>query len=328
MKRFAHQELRREKPFGRFAASRLAFAAAAVVMLAGCALQASSGSGEAEAGAIVVTDFADREVSFVRAPERIVALGNGEVDIVYALGGTVVGRPEDNGGGAADHLKDVLVVGSAHTVDLEKIASLKPDVVLGNDPINRGDVLPLEGIGAKTVLTQANSIADITRQIELLGVLLAKEDRAAELIAGIDEALAELTAGPGGTESRVLMVYGAPGTYLAALPNSLAGNLLETAGGRNVAADFPRLQNYPQYAQLNTERVVEADPDAIFIMTHGNSEEVRQGFVREMEGNPAWNRLQAVRGGNIHVLPADLFGTNPGTRVTEAAKLLAELLAP
>jgi iron complex transport system substrate-binding protein len=237
---------------------------------------------------------------------------------VYALGASVVGRPEDNGGLLKEQVADVPVVGSVHTVDLEKIASLKPDVVLGNYPINSNDVPLLESIGSKIVLTQGNSIADIKQQIQLFGKLLEREEKAAELLAKLDGELAELKAAASENAPRVLMVYGAPGTYLAALPNSLAGNLLETAGGRNMAAEFPRLQNYPQYAQLNTERVVEASPDVIMIMTHGNSE----------EGNPAWNSLAAVREGRIHVLPAELFGTNPGTRVPEAVKLLTELLAP
>ncbi|MHA6481202.1 ABC transporter substrate-binding protein [Paenibacillus sp. strain BS8-2] len=337
MKAAIIKEIETERQFGRVRIARrnvtmrrslLALLATlmATGLLAGCSAGAAGESDET--GRIALVDFADRKVSFQVAPGRIVALGNGEVDIVYALGASVVGRPEDNGGLLKDKVEDVPVVGSVHTVDLEKIASLKPDVVLGNDPINRNDVPQLESIGAKIVLTQGNSIEDIRKQIELFGKLLEREEQATELIAKLDGELAALKPVNTDNAPRVLMVYGAPGTYLAALPHSLAGNLLETAGGRNMAAEFPRLQNYPNYAQLNTERVVEANPDVIMIMTHGNSEEVQQGFVREMEGNPAWNSLEAVHDGRIHVLPAELFGTNPGTRVAEAVKLLTELLEP
>ncbi|MFD1955510.1 ABC transporter substrate-binding protein [Paenibacillus thailandensis] len=293
-------------------------------LAAGCSVGAADeGAGE---GSLVYEDFAGRKVTLDGPPERIVALGNGEVDIVYALGGTVVGRPEDNDGIEDERWEDVPVVGSVHTVDLEKLAVLRPQVVLGNNPINLKDEDQLKGIGAELVLTQANSIADIRRQIELIGRLLGKETTAAEITAKMDRELEAFKAETG--ETRALVVYGAPGTYLAALPNSLAGNLLETAGGLNVAADYPRLQSYPQYAQLNTERVVESDPDVIFIMTHGDSEEVRQGFIREMESNPAWSGLDAVKDGRIHVLPPDLFGTNPGTRVIEALNELRGLLEP
>ncbi|TVX88410.1 ABC transporter substrate-binding protein [Paenibacillus agilis] len=278
-------------------------------------------------GEVVLVDFADRKVAFDKTPERIVALGNGEVDIIYALGGTVVGRPKDNAGLQNEAMKDIPIVGSVHTVDLEKIAVLHPDVVLGNAPINANDIPQLNGIGAKVVLTHANSIADIRRQIELFGKLLGKEAKAAELTAKLDTGIGKLKEDPSAAKKRVLMVYGAPGTYLAALPNSLAGNVLETAGGINVAGQFPSMQNFPQYAQLNTERVVEADPDVILIMTHGDSEDVEKGFIKEMEGNPSWHSIAAVRDGRVHVLPADLFGTNPGTRVVDAVKWIKERLA-
>ncbi|MFD0590910.1 ABC transporter substrate-binding protein [Paenibacillus sp. GCM10027627] len=297
-------------------------------MTAGCGTDASSFQASDKGGtesAVVITDFADREVTLHDLPKRIVALGNGEVDIVYALGGTLVGRPEDNAGLITEGVKDVPVVGSAHTVNLEEIAVVQPDVVLGNNPMNLNDIPLLEGIGSKVVLTEANSIDDIRRQIELFGKLLNKEDKASELIKEIDTELAQWK-NKTQSQRRALIVYGAPGTFLAALPQSLAGNVLETAGGANIAAEYARLQNYPNYAQLNTERVVESGPDVIFIMTHGNKEDVEKSFLHEMEGNPAWQTVPAVRDGRIHVLPPELFGMNPGTRIAEAVHLLGELL--
>ncbi|GKU76759.1 ABC transporter substrate-binding protein [Paenibacillus sp. L3-i20] len=304
----------------------LAVALIASGILTGCSASATT-SGSTNDGGHTFVDFAERKVVLPSIPERIVALGNGEVDIVTALGGNLVGRPDNNGGLPNDTVKDVPIVGSVHTVDLERIASLQPDVVLGNYPININDVPQLESIGSKVVLTHANSVADIKRQIQLFGEILHQESKATEIINQMDKELDAAKLILPKDKQRVLFVYGAPGTYLAALPNSLAGDLLEAAGGVNVAAEYPRMQNFPQYAQLNTERVVEASPDIILIMTHGSSEKVEQGFIHEMEGNPAWSSLAAVREGRIHVLPAELFGTNPGTKVAQAIKHLGELLA-
>lgn len=295
-------------------------------VMSGCAAQASVTEAEAGPNAIRVTDFGGRKLAFKEAPQQIVALGNGEVDIVYALGASVVGRPVGTPG-LPEAAESAAIVGNAHTVDLEKIALLRPDVVLGNYPLNANDVPLLNGIGVEAVLTSANSIADIRKQITLLGQLLDREARAAELVSTLDQRLAELGGQPK-SGARCLIVYGAPGTYLAALPNSLAGNLLEQAGGTNIAASFPSLQNFPHYAQLNTERVVEANPQAILIITHGSTEEVEKGFVKEMEQNPAWNSIDAVKNDKIMVLPPDLFGTNPGTRTAEAVAWLMEHLAP
>lgn len=294
--------------------------------LAGCANTAQQGAAAASGqSAVIIKDFAGREVKLAGTPQRIVTLGNGETDIVYALGGEVAGRPDSSVPLPYEGAERATRIGTAHEVDLERIALLRPDVVLGNDPMNVKDIPTLEGIGAKVVLTSANSIDEIERQIELFGKLLGREQRAGELIDSIRakrEALAAETAGAETARTRALLVYGAPGTFMAALPTSLAGDLLQAAGGYNIAADYPRLQSYPQYAQLNAERIVDSDPEVIFIMTHGNPEQVADNFAEEMRKNSAWNHVAAVRTGRVEVLPADLFGTSPGTRVIEALELL------
>lgn len=192
--------------------------------------------------------------------------------------------------------------------------------------MNTKDVAAIESIGAKMVLTSANSVEEIKKQIALFGQMLQKEQKADELIVSIDEKLSSYQADSTTDSPRVLIVYGAPGTYMAALPNSLSGNLLEMAGGHNIASDFPALQSYPQYAQMNTERIIQSNPQLILIMTHGNPEEVRKGFLKEMQSNAAWSGLDAVKNDRVEILPSTLFGTNPGTKVIDALDFLYDLL--
>lgn len=261
--------------------------------LAGCA-QSQSKADVAKvddsspgSAAVSLTDFAERTVTFEHPPERIVALSNGEMDIIYELGGELVGRPNSNRTIAINEAKNVEEVGSTHSVDLEKITALQPDVVLGNHPMNTKDIPAIEGTGAQVILTGANSVDDIKKQVELFGKLLRKEDKSKEIIDNIENKVDEVQASQSGERPRVLLVYGAPGTNMAALPNSLSGNLLELAGGENIASDFPGLDSYPQYAQLNTERIIEANPEIILLMSHGNPEEVKDSFLNEMKKIPA-----------------------------------------
>lgn len=298
-----------------------------ILLLAGCGAAASP-SVPGAAG-ISAVDDSGRTVTLSSIPTRIVALGNGESDIVAALGGHLVGRPDTSYTPANSVIQAAEPIGNTHEVNLEKIALLRPDIVFGHYPMNEKDIPTLEGIGTKVFLTGANSISDIERQIELIGELLKQEVKAGELIASIEEAAAAyrdaLPQNHG--QKRALLVYGAPGTFMAALPNSLAGNILETVGGINIASDYPSLQSYPQYAQINAERIVEANPHAIFIMTHGKPEEVKDSFLREMKTNSSWSSLEAVRENRVTVLPADLFGTNPGTRIIEAMAIMSEELS-
>src|SRR5699024_5630362 len=91
--------------------------------------------------------------------------------------------------------------------------------------------------GIEPVYTEANSVDDILDTIDVFGSLLDKEDDADEITASITEYVDEAKSSEQG-DVKTLLVYGAPGTYLAALPNSLSGDLLEKSGGVNIAADF------------------------------------------------------------------------------------------
>lgn len=273
---------------------------------------------------ITITDFSGQTLNFASPPERIVALGNGETDIIYALGSEVVGRP--TGEAVVKEAESALEIGSTHSVDLEKITSVQPDVVLGNEQMNQKDVQQINVIGAEMILTSANSVEDIKKQIELFGTLLKKKEIADKIIATIDKKIVEYSDNKTAEKVRVLLIYGAPGTNMAALPNSLSGNILELAGGQNIASQFPSLEQYPQYAQLNTERIIEANPQLILLMSHGNPEEVKNSFLRDMKKNAGWSELDAVKNNQFHILPSDLFGTNPGTRVTDALDYMNELL--
>lgn len=302
----------------------------ALLLATGCSPPpADSGGGAVAASAassVTVEDFAGRSVAFPQPPQKIAVLGNGELDIVYALGGKVVGRPSSNAPLPVPEAEKAEIVGTSHGIDLEKLALLSPDVVLANHPMNAKDIPSLEALGAKVVLTSANSIDDIKKQIELIGRLLQRDDKAAELVRGIDGKLQAFQSRESGAKPRALLVYGAPGTFLAALNNSLSGDMLLKAGGENIAADYPRLENYPQYAQLNTEKIVQSNPRLVLLMSHGNPDQVKDGFLKEMARNAAWSSLDAVKSNRVEVLPADLFGTNPGTRVIEALELLDRLL--
>lgn len=307
----------------------IVFCSMLVFLMVGCSSNTDETTNQGktkEAGenAITITDFSNRTITFDHIPERIVSLGNGETDIIYALGEEVVGRP--TGDAVIKESEDALEVGSSHSADLEKITSLDPDVVLGNHPMNSNDVQSIESIGSEMILTSANSVDDIKKQITLFSDLLNKQEKADEVIHIINEKIAQIQSEQTENKPRVLLVYGAPGTNMAALPNSLSGDILELAGGENIASDYPSLEMYPQYAQLNTERIIESNPQMILLMSHGNPEEVKEGFINDMSKNAGWNELDAVKNDQFIILPHDLFGTNPGTKIVDALDYLHELL--
>lgn len=294
-----------------------------MLLLSGCS-QAAPVEKRTGQGALKVKDFAGRTLSFDEPPKRIVSLSTGDMSIIYALGSEVVGRPTTDLPDNLQKATSVQTIGTTHQYDLELITSLRPDVVLGNEQLNSKDTSTIEGIGSQLLLTSANSVKDIQRQISLLGDLLGKQKEAKALNDRINQRKKQVNQPK--KKVKTLVVYGAPGTYMAALPHSLSGDLLDIAGGANIAENEPALEKFPQYAQINAEKVIEADPDLILLMTHSNPEDVKAGFMNEMKQNAAWHDVSAVKNGHVEILPSDLFGTNPGAEVMRAIDELEKKL--
>lgn len=262
---------------------------------------------------IEITDLSGRKVTFDKVPESFATLSMGDMDIIHALGGKIVGRP-DTKLTLPDELKKAQVIGNAHQPNFEQIASLKPDVLVANNGFQK-NVPTVEGQGTQVIISSANSVQDIQKNIELYGTVMKKEDKAKEINQKMNDQMKKYEKK---SDAKALLVYGAPRTYLAALPTSLSGDILEKTGGKNIASDFPETKEYPQYAQLSVERIIEANPDVIYLITHGDPKSVKKAFEGEMMKNEAWKNLEAVKQNRVVILPPDLFGSNPGTKVTEA----------
>lgn len=274
--------------------------------------------------AIEVTDASGENITFESAPESIAVLNSGDLDILLALGANVTGRPTASGP-VSKEVESITEIGNPHQPNFEKLAEVHPTVLAAAMSFKQ-HAENIERQGTKVIYTKANSIADIQETIRLYGQLFQKETEAESMNKTITEEV-ENSGKINSDPVKTLLVYGAPGTYLAALPNSLTGDLLEKAGGENIASDFPQEENYPQYASLSVEKIIERNPKVVMLITHGDPEGVKAAFESEMEKNAAWKNLDAVKNGNVFILPSHLFGSNPGTKVVEALEVMKENLA-
>lgn len=300
----------------------LAFALLTVFIIVGCSAESSDVSKQEEekedATAEIeqtnaIIDALGNEITFEKTPESFAALNPGEIEMLVALGANVVGRPTTHGP-AIPGTEQAHELGNPHNPNFEKIAEANPDVLIV-PPSFQQYANNLQNQGMKVVYTEANSVEDIQTTLKNYGVMLNKVEEAQKIIDQIDTDIAAIEKAQ---PVRTLLVYGAPGTYLAALPTSLSGDILEKVGGENIAADFPKEDQYPQYASLSVEKIIERNPEAVMLITHGDPEAVRDAFENEMMKNPAWKNLDAVKAGNVTVLPSHLFGTNPGTKIVDA----------
>ena len=272
-----------------------------------------------QAGPVKFVDALGNEHEFETAPASIATLDPGVMDILVELGANITGRPQVS----SELEEDVAAIqelGNPHEPSFEQIAALNPEVLIV-PPSFAQFASTIEATGIKVVYESMQSIEDIQSTVTRYGELFGKQAEATKINDEITKAIGESVE----STQDALIVYGAPGTYMAALNNSLYGDILAKAGGNNIAADLPGLDKYPSYATLSAEKIVEGNPKLIMLITHANPEMVQAGFEQQMSENPAWKNIDAVKNGQIVILPSVLFD-NPGTQVIEAVDYMRDLL--
>ena len=104
--------------------------------------------------------------------------------------------------------------------------------------------------------------------------------------------------------------------------DNMTGKMLADLGCVNIADSESALLE-----DLSMEIIIQEDPDFIFVVTMGTSDEKALETLKNgIESNPAWNGLTAVQNGRYIVLPKTLFHLKPNNRWGEGYALLSEVL--
>jgi iron complex transport system substrate-binding protein len=103
----------------------------------------------------------------------------------------------------------------------------------------------------------------------------------------------------------------------------ILGDMLKNLGCINIAdSDATLLEN------LSIERILEADPDFIFVVQQGDNAAGTREYVRQfLQEHPAWAQLTAVKQDNVHFMEKQLFGLKPNHRWGQAYSVVEEILA-
>lgn len=277
-------------------------------------------------------DSTGRRVQIPVRPQRVVALNASNLDLYYAAGGQVIGRPTTVALSVdlLEKIKAIPQVGETSSPNLEKIVSLKPDLVLGVDaPFHHALVPVLEKAGIPILLQALPNYRSILQTIRQYGELTGEVAQAGRAIGEIDEKVSRGKAKTAGKKpARALVIWGSPESFNMAMPNSFAGSLLTLLAAENVAQAPGAPAGPMPYMPLSLEFIAKADPDVILLITHGADERVSEKFRKDLADHPAWQGMRAVKNDRVHKLPYQLFAVNPGTQVDVAVELLVGLLYP
>ncbi|WP_328603793.1 iron-siderophore ABC transporter substrate-binding protein [Amycolatopsis sp. NBC_00345] len=233
-----------------------------------------------------------------KKPTRVVVLDSGELDDVLALGVTPVGMATTAGQTGvpsylADRVKGIPAVGDINNLNLEKIASLQPDLILGSK-LRANDLYPqLSKIGP-TVFSIRPGFP-WKENFLLVAAALGDENPAVAALNDYQKKADEVKAG----------ITGAPKISLLRF---LSGNIrlygnLSFIGVilKDVGLARPANQNINELAaQISKERIDEADADWIFYSSYGAGPSPDEKAVTS---SGLWAGLGAVKA--KHAIPVD-----------------------
>lgn len=258
------------------------------------------------------------------SPERIVTLGQGQTDTVLSLGITPVGVVEpwtdDWYGYLPDSVEEAEIVGTELEPDLERVAALEPDLILGSQLRHEAIYDRLSRI-APTVFSETIGMAWY-ENVMLWARAACREAEGMELLADwterirdFQEALGERAA----TEISMIRFRAEEARiYLTGFP----GTVLQHAGLRR--PEVQRVDNWVTSEQLITvsqEQIPMMDGDVIFVMVSDEAE--GEAFRDRFTGNPLWDRLEAVEAGRVETVNEEHW--NLGGGILAANRMLDDL---
>jgi len=276
--------------------------AGALLLVASCA----------QAG-VRVTDDRARTIEFEQPPARIITLLPSLTETVCELQACERLVGVDRFSNWPDRIAALPKLGGLDDAQLERIVSLRPDVVLAAASARVVD--RLEALGIKVLALEAKSLADTQRVLKAVAAMLGTPHAAAALWQRLESRVAAAASRVPLSLRGQRVYFEIAGAPYAAGEGSFIGETLARLGLRNVVP-----VSLGPFPKLNPEYIVRAQPDIVM---------ASQRNLADMPQRPGWSELRALREQRQCGFPAERYEVliRPGPRLGEAAELMADCLA-
>ena len=303
--------------------------AALLAVVLGTAALAACGGSTSEAGDDAAKGSASgafprtvKGAKIPAQPQRVVVLDTGELDDVTTLGVKPVGAVSPHmktEGGFPTYLKDeiqgVTDVGPLLEPNLEKIASLRPDLILSSKVRHEKIYDKLKAI-APTVFTETTGgpwKANLKVHAQALGL----EKQAAKKLAAYEKRAKALGAaikkkydGKMPSASVVRFVAGPTRLYQK---SSYSGVVLDDIG---LARPASQRSTDPAKTMLDVspEEIDKAEADLVFVTVADEPDKTQR---KDVTSNPVWKDLPAVKQHKVFDVPDETWMSGIGIQAAE-----------
>lgn len=265
---------------------------------------------------MTIKDSYDREVVIDKQPQRVISIAPNITETIFALEAesVLVGRTE-----YCDYPPETSKIESVGTIQepsIEKIAELKPDLVIASTHFSKDTLTKLEELKIPTVVLYGEeSFEGVYETISKVGNILNSNEKAELLILDMKKKVEDVKkAVEGKDKPKVYYVigYGKSGDYTAG-NNTFIGQLLEMAGAENAAADVTDWK-------YSLERLIEKNPEIMICPSVG-------GYKQGLEATNGYKDLDAVKNKKLYEIDENLINRQ-GVRLADGLVELAKIIHP
>ena len=251
--------------------------------------------------------------------KKVVALTSLSADLITNISKeTLVGIPGSSILKKNEELKDIPIVSSGRMPpNIEKIISLKPDLVVGAKGFHDKTLSKLNDLGIDTVYTSITNFEDLEQLHNNLALKL-NATKIKPLDKILDNCYLINNENDSSKKNIVALVSSRP--ILSPNQNSWAGNLISKFKLENLAAEITSKTEFKGYVNLSPEWLLKSQPENLLVIKTPGSD------LSQYKSINIWNDLKAVK--NNKIFTFDYYGLiNPGGLevINQACKKLSSI---
>ena len=299
-----------------------------IMTLSGCGSQNTKETTADSNVFLTITDDAGRKVVLKNKPERVVSLSPSFLGMIEAVDGKVIGRATSKVGTIPESMKDAQEVGFTYNIDVERVVALKPDCVLALKGQHDKFISLLESNNIPVIEIDVRTYKEVQNSLKLIGKVYGVQQKGEQAADKLDYEISKISEKIPKDEKKIVILHASAKNVTVELDGTIAGSAAKLLGFKNVAAGSTPLSGDPDKTPYSLEELVKNDPDLIFITSMGTDAAIENRLRSDVQSNPAWNSLQAVRENKIIFLPEQLFLINPGLQYPKAVEYMAKTVYP
>ncbi|MEF2244466.1 ABC transporter substrate-binding protein [Paenibacillus sp. IITD108] len=264
---------------------------------------------------LTLKDSTGFELTFEKAPAKVVSILSSETEILYAIGaGEQVVGVDDFSNYPPEALEKPKV--GDVTTNIEAVLALEPDLVLASSTMNTAAVEQLRALNINVYATDPKTYDEVAQKIELIGKIMNKQNEAAAVAGHMLTVKSEVTDKIKDAAKKSVFFDVSDGWTVGS--GEFIDELISLAGGSNIAAE------QQGWFEADNEMVIKHNPDVILFSSYGGD---TNALVDGIAARSGWDAIEAVKNKAIFPINEDLV-SRVGPRLADALQAMSAAVHP